>query len=415
MNTFLLYPDLSLGGVFVTHDFAQMLTNSLFILAVLCLNVVLSEWLVRRTFCRHFGTALLVIIVTAVSANVGLIPASGTPVPVYDAVFKYLAPIGIFWLLLRVNLRDVLQAGLPVLVMFLIGSVGTTVGVVVGMWAIGGPESIGVSYQHVGAMFVGTYTGGSVNFNALAFHYGVAKDGTLYTTSMVADNIATAVWMVATIAIPRTLMGVWPGRRAAALETPTPKSATDAAEDSETLDPLTLSLMLALGVGALLVSNLVTEALSEREIKIPSILIITTIALILAQIPAVSRLKGARLLGMFSVYVFLAVIGSQCDLLALGRVGGLAVTMMAFVTVVVAVHGAITFGAGAILRIDLDVVAVASQANIGGGTSALALARSLNRPDLVLPAILIGSLGLALGTYLGLFTAEWLLAAAPES
>lgn len=282
-----------------------MLTNSLFILAVLCINVVLSEWLVRRTFFRHFGTALLVIIVTAVASNVGLIPASSTPVPVYDAVFTYLAPIGIFWLLLKVNLRDILQAGLPMLVMYLIGSVGTVAGVVVGMWAVGGAESIGVSYRHVGAMFVGTYVGGSVNFNALAIHFGVAKDGTLYTTSMVADNIATAVWMVATIALPRALMGVWPRRRAAVRQAPTVAVATDAAADSETLDPLTLALMLAAGVGALLVSNLVADFLRERGIKIPSILIITTIALILAQIPAVNRLKGARLLGMFSVYIFL--------------------------------------------------------------------------------------------------------------
>lgn len=387
-----------------------MLTNPLFILAVLCINVVLSEWLVRRTFCRHFGTALLVIIVTAVAANAGLIPASSTPVPVYDAVFTYLAPMGIFWLLLKVNLRDILRAGLPVLVMFLIGSVGTVVGVVVGMWAVGGAESIGVSYRHVGAMFVGTYVGGSVNFNALAFHYGVAADGTLYTASMVADNIATAVWMVATIALPRALIGVWPRRRATVLRAPTSEVATDAAEDSETLDPLTLALMLAAGVGALLVSNLVTDSLGERGMKVPSILIITTIALILAQIPAVNRLHGARLLGIFSVYIFLAVIGSQCDLVALGRAGGLGLTMVVFVAVVVAVHGVITFGFGAILRVDPDVVAVASQANIGGGTSALALARSLNRPGLVLPAILIGSLGLALGTYLGFFTAEHLLA-----
>ena len=387
-----------------------MLTNPLFILAVLCINVALSEWLVRRTFCRHFGTALLVIIVTAVAANVGLIPASSIPVPVYDAVFTYLAPIGVFWLLLKVNLRDILRAGLPVLVMFLIGSFGTVVGVVVGMWAVGGPESIGPSYRHVGAMFVGTYVGGSVNFNALAFHYGVAKDGAMYATSMVADNIATTVWMVATIALPRILRGVWPRRRAAVLRAPTSEVAPDAADDSETLDPLSLALMLAAGVGALLVSNLVVDSLHERGIRIPSILIITTIALILAQIPAVNRLKGARLLGMFSVYIFLAVIGSQCDLLALGRVGGLGVTMVVFVTVVVAVHGVIVFGLGAMLRADPDVVAVASQANIGGGTSALALARSLNRPDLVLPAILIGSLGLALGTYLGFFTAEHLLA-----
>jgi uncharacterized membrane protein len=55
------------------------------------------------------------------------------------------------------------------------------------------------------------------------------------------------------------------------------------------------------------------------------------------------------------------------------------------------------------------VAAVASQANIGGGTSALALARSLGRRDLVLPAILVGSLGTALGTYLGLAVAEALV------
>lgn len=59
------------------------------------------------------------------------------------------------------------------------------------------------------------------------------------------------------------------------------------------------------------------------------------------------------------------------------------------------------FGGGAVLKLDPAVAAVASQANIGGGTSALALARSLDREDLELPAILVGSLGNALGTYLG--------------
>ena len=78
-------------------------------------------------------------------------------------------------------------------------------------------------------------------------------------------------------------------------------------------------------------------------------------------------------------------------------------------TVIVAVHGAVSFGLGALFRIDPDIVAVASQANIGGGTSALALARSLDRPDLTLPAILVGSLGYGIGTYLGFLTGEYLL------
>jgi len=54
------------------------------------------------------------------------------------------------------------------------------------------------------------------------------------------------------------------------------------------------------------------------------------------------------------------------------------------------------------------MVAIASQANIGGGTSAIALAESFERKELILPAILVGTLGNALGTYLG-FLVVWLL------
>ncbi|MHC5065166.1 MAG: DUF819 family protein, partial [Planctomycetota bacterium] len=50
--------------------------------------------------------------------------------------------------------------------------------------------------------------------------------------------------------------------------------------------------------------------------------------------------------------------------------------------------------------------AVASQANVGGSTSALALARSLGRGEMVLPAILVGSLGTALGNFAGFLTVE---------
>ena len=68
-------------------------------------------------------------------------------------------------------------------------------------------------------------------------------------------------------------------------------------------------------------------------------------------------------------------------------------------------HGLVTFAAARAMKIDLDLAAVVSQANVGGGTSALALARSLGRSDLVLPAVLLGSLGNALGTFLGFWLA----------
>jgi len=68
--------------------------NSLFILFVLGANVVICEWLCRKPGFRHIGTALLVIIVTAIEANLGLIPTTATPV--YDTIFSYLAPFALF-------------------------------------------------------------------------------------------------------------------------------------------------------------------------------------------------------------------------------------------------------------------------------------------------------------------------------
>ena len=72
-------------------------------------------------------------------------------------------------------------------------------------------------------------------------------------------------------------------------------------------------------------------------------------------------------------------------------------------TILVLIHGLVIFGVGAMLKMDWDVIAVVSQANVGGNTTALASAESLNRADLLIPGVLVGSLGNAVGTYAGFF------------
>ena len=54
------------------------------------------------------------------------------------------------------------------------------------------------------------------------------------------------------------------------------------------------------------------------------------------------------------------------------------------------------------------MIAIASQANVGGGTTAMALAQSMDRKELIVPSILIGSLGSAIGTYIGFSVAGFL-------
>lgn len=389
----------------------ELRTNPLFILAVLSVLVAVGEWLGERPGFRHIGSALLIIIGGAIAANLGVIPANSTeaaPVPVYDAIFSTVAPIGLFWLLLSVSLRSVLRAGVPLIALFLVGSVGTALGALVGIRAVGGADAIGPLYNAIAGMFTGTYIGGSVNFNAVAVEYQVMREPALYGGAVVVDNIVTAVWIVVTLAVPRALANVWP-RRAAE---PAPRARvvpiTRLDAESETVNPSALALVAALGAGAMVASALIGRGFDAIGFPVPGILIVTTLALILAQVPAVSSLPGARAIGMFAIYMFLAVIGAFCDVRALAQLGSLGVTLLSFATITVLVHGVLIFGVAAATKMDLDGAAVASQANVGGSTSALALAKSLGREDLLVPGILLGALGNAIGT----FIAFWVVSVA---
>lgn len=395
-----------------------MLTSPLAIVAVLCAAVAVSEWLARNTPLRHVGTALLVIVVTALLANGGVIPTVGADMPVYDALFDEVIGFGIFWLLLGVRLGEIARAGPAMLGMFAVGAVGIVVGVTAAMTTIGAVH-FGEHAAGLGAMFVGTYTGGSVNFNTLADLYRIDETPALFAGAAVVDSLMTTVWMVVGVAVPRWLR-------------PLPEPALDGDEtvlealehgehaepdlgiddDTESLHPLDTALAIGLAAGAYALSRaLPTGALGVAVPLHPNILL-TIIALVLAQIPLVARLAGTRTLGMFAIYLFLAGIGALCDVEALAEVGAIGGWLLLVVTVALAVHGALVFGVARLFGVSPEVASVASQACVGGGSSALALARSLGRKDLVLPSILVGSLGTASGTFVGMVVGSTLLGGA---
>ncbi|MCA9691035.1 MAG: DUF819 family protein, partial [Myxococcales bacterium] len=346
--------------------------------------------------------ALLVILLGVAVGNLGVVPLGGrasAALPLYQGVFTHVARLAIFWLLLTVDLRSVLRAGLPAIGLFLIGALGTVVGVLVGVWAVGGRELFGDVSAPLAGMFAATYTGGSINFNAVALHYGVHERAVIYTGTVAIDNIVTTVWMTIGIALPRLLAR---GRGIAA----TARAARAAVDERERVRPRDLAFWGATGLVAVWAAGRLA-ILCERALglEVPSIVLLTALALALAQVRSIRAQPGAGVLGGFAVYLFLAVIGVHCDLAAVGELGetGLAIAGVACVTVLV--HGAFTYGGARLLGLDPAVASVVSQANIGGATSAMALARSLEREELVLPAILLGALGLALGTFIGFLVA----------
>ncbi len=381
-----------------------MLQESLPILSVLLGIIALAEWLNDKAFFRHLGTGLMVILFTAVVANLGVIPASTPATPVYDAVFSYVAPLSIFLILLNVHLGSLKKAGKPMLLMFVLGAIATTAGALIAMWALQGKAHIGEWYYAIGGMYTGTYIGGSMNFNAVALNYGISQQGSLFSAATVSDNIISALWVIATLALPQFLNKRFPGpatpeRFAAGEEAHHPHLSV-----RENVAPFDLALLLLISMAGVKVSAWLHDLIPF----IPTIIWLTTIALVLAQIPIVHRLKGHKLLGLLGIYLFLSVIGAYCDVPALLEDGKLAAVLMGFVTIMVVVHGLIIYVIGALLKQDWDVISIASQANIGGTATAMALARSLNRSELILPGILVGALGNALGTYVGILVAEFM-------
>ncbi len=371
----------------------MLVADPVTVLAILLLAVAVSAWLGRLPYFRNLGGALLAILFGGALANFGIIPTHDEMPSLYDPIFQEVTLAAIFLILLEVNLRAIRRAGAPMLIAFALGALGTMAGVLAASALMPDARAmLGEHFAGAGAMLTGTYIGGSANFNMLAIEYGVTKNPGLFTAMVVVDNVMSAAWILATIAIPPLL--------AKSRRFPPKAFAAEAADPPP--PPLegimAVAVPIAAAAAALILSR---ELASSLGGVVPVILVLTTLALIAAQLPAVTRLSLSRPLGLFGLYLFLASVGASADLSALLTYGALGALLFGFIAIIFAVHSLILFGAGAILKLDPDLLAIASSANIGGATSAVALAEVREREDLLLPGLLAGTLGTASGTYAG--------------
>ena len=376
----------------------NFLSHPIYVLSVLCLMVILADYVAKTKLGKKLGVALLVILFTAVVANCKLIPSASNSIPLYNGIFTYLAPLSIFYLLLGVQLTAIKKAGAPMIILFLIGSLATTVGVLMAWFIITPQEIIGEKGAIIAGMLTGTYTGGSVNFNAVALAYDFQEQGILYAGTIAVDNVVTALWIVVTLALPTLLRTFWQDTRIVRSSNNKPTA------EAESINFHSLSWLLFLGIFSYYISELISQVFPN----IPSILTLSTIGILLAQTRFVSALNGSHTLGLYLVYIFLAVIGAYCEISSVLELKEVGMALLLFAALSVFLHGILLILLGSVTFRDWEMIAIVSQANIGGGTTAIALAESFNRKELIVPAILVGTLGNALGTYLGFLVVYWL-------
>jgi len=368
-----------------------MITNPLSIFFVLAAVVFVSLLLEKRIgLFRSLSAALTGILLGMLLSNTGLLPGNS---PTYDFLMGTGVNLGIALILLSVDLRSVMQAGPKMLAAFAIGAAGTAIGAITGGLLLSG--LVGPETWKLAGQFTGTYTGGGANFAALGRVFDTSPE--MFSAATAADVIVTAVWMAACLAVPALLGRPKLSQEAIPDSSSEKKQITlehtlnDSVRPVSILDTATL-VMIAVGAvwGAGFLARLMPF--------FPEVLWLTTLVLILAQVPAVKSLAGSALFGNYLILLFLASNGARSVIATMVAVGP---PVFYYAIITVALHGVVIYGIGRLARIDLATLAVASQANVGGAASAIAIAGARGYTKQLLPGVAVGLLGYAVGNYFG--------------
>lgn len=370
-----------------------MISDPLAVFLVLAGSVLLSVLLEERIpQLRVLGSALIAILLAALLSNVGLLPPRSAA---YDLLGGAGVNIAVALILLSIDFRSLARAGTDMLRAFFLGAAGTAVGATIGALAVG--AAVGEEAWKLAGQYAGTYTGGSVNFVAVGRALDTGPE--LFAAAVAADNVVTTLWVAACFALPVALRRWWPDETSEGRdETPRPESVEAASLFERSRRQVTLHDLAALGTLAA-VCWWLSELLAVVWPLVPSVLWLSSVALILAQVPTVRELAGGALAGNYLLHMFLAAIGAQSVVVEILRFGP---SVFVFAVITVGFHGLFVFAGGRLLGIDLPTLAVASQANVGGPASAMALATARAYDRLVLPGVAVGLFGYAAGTYAGL-------------
>jgi uncharacterized membrane protein len=369
-----------------------LITDPTAIFAVLAGIVALALALERRWHLfRSFGAAFIGILLGMVLSNTGVLPGRS---PAYDFLVGPAVSAGIVLILLSVDVRTIVKAGPTMLAAFAIGAVGSMVGAAVAALTLA--RQVGPETWKLAGQYAATYTGGGANFAAVGAALGTSGD--LFAAGVAADVIVTAVWMAICLTVP-VLLARARGTADEIVDRPNVGEAGGRLYATlGSVEILDVALLAVIALGTLWAS----AALGRVLPGLPSVLWLTTIALVLAQIPQVQRIRGAGVIGNWLILLFLASNGAKSVVANIIAVGP---PVMWFALTTVAVHGVIIFGVGMLVRLDPRTLAVASQANVGGSASAMALASARGWASDLLPGVAVGLLGNAVGNYLGIAVA----------
>lgn len=366
----------------------------------------------RYKWASKVTGSIIALVFAIVLSNFGIIPMDA---PVWDSVWEYVVPLAIPLLLLQCDIRKIGKESGRMLIIFLIGSFGTACGALLAYAALHNfiPELAGIA-----GVFTGSYIGGTVNLAALSASFNVS--GKMISAATVADNLLMVLYFFVLITMPsmkffrKHFSHPYVDEVEAAgedIDGNGTQAAAFWARKEISLKDIALAAASAFAIVALskVLSSTFADVIpvSNTVLKILNTLLgnlylwITTIAMICATVAPkfFGEIKGTQEIGTFLIYLFFFVIGVPASVPMIIKNSPL---LLLFAAIIVAVNMLFSLVAGKLLKFNLEDIILSSNANIGGPTTAVAMAVSKGWTKLVGPILLVGTLGYVLGTYFGL-------------
>lgn len=382
------------------------------LLAILFASTFLAVFLEQKyKWASKISGAIITLAVAIVLVNLRVIPSEA---PVFDDfVWGYAVPLAIPLLLLQTNLRKMHREAGRFLVIFLIGAAGTVAGAILATLLLRGAVD---GLPGGAAMMTGSYIGGGVNFSALAAAFNV--DANLKASTTVADNLNMAIYFLVLLSVAGS---AWFRRRYSH------PHIDDVAENGKSGSGDTLAaqywarkeislkdvaLDMAYAAAVVFLSKMIGGFFRDLIpadnwfLKMLNTFFgseyvwITNLSLVWSTCfeKQASGMRGAQEIGTWLIYLFFFVIGAPASVSVLVRS---APVMLLFCMIIVLVNMLFCFVGGRLLKFDLEEIVLASNANIGGPTTAAGMAISQGWVKLIGPCMLVGTFGYVIGTWLG--------------
>jgi len=383
-----------------------------FLILAAYLSMLLEQ---RYKWAGRISGAVIALIFGLAASNLRLIP---TDAPVWDAVWNYVLPVSVALLLFQADFRKILHESGRMFGIFNISAVGTVIGAFVAAFAFG--RLIPEYYQATG-MMTGSYIGGGVNFVAMS--KVVNASGTLVSTLTVADNINMAIAFLLLLAIPgwAYFRKRFPHPYEDEIED-RQKSSTEAAAKTRAAAYWTRKEISLLDIAASVAIAFVIVFLSSKftgwvQTVIPAdatgfkfllrvifgqlylVMPIIAVGLATAFPNWLPKIPGAYEIGTFLVYLFFVVIGIPANL---WQIITKAPILLAFCLTIAVINIVFTLVVGHRAHYAVEECVLASNATLGGPSTAAGMAVAKGWARLIAPAILVGVYGYAIGNYLGI-------------